>query len=217
MNLIDGLNAQQVKDMTMYVADQIIDNVTLLTEVDSKIGDGDHGVGMQIGFTKAKETLEKIEPKTINEVFSLTGMSMIKSMGGASGVIFGTMYMGAVKGIAPIEILNPEMLATIFEHSLHAVKERGKAQLGDKTMIDAFEPAVLALKDSSQKGKDLLSCMIDAETAALAGLENTKGFAAKIGRAKSMGDRSIGYQDAGATSIWIIFQSMREWLERAEG
>ena len=200
----------------IYVADRIIENVPFLTEVDSKIGDGDHGIGMQIGFEKSKEALGKIEPTTINEVFKTIGMSMIKSMGGASGVIFGTMFSGAVKNAVPFEILDAPKLTEILEHSLDAVKERGKAQVGDKTMIDAFEPAVQSLKENCSN-KSFLECLAHAEKAALEGVENSKKYVAKFGRSKSLYERAIGFQDAGATSVWIIFKSMREWLEKAEG
>jgi len=199
----------------IYVADKIIGSLDFLTEVDSKIGDGDHGIGMQIGFTKAKEALEKVNPSTINEVFTLIGMSMIKSMGGASGVIFGTMFTGGVKGKNPINALDTKALALIMEESLNAIKERGKAQVGDKTMVDALEPAVISLNESSNSSKDLFQSIVEAENAAYNGVEETKKYIAKFGRSKSLGERAIGYQDAGATSVWIIFKSMREWLGKA--
>ncbi len=208
------LSALQTRDMFLYISDKIVDSKPYLTEVDSKIGDGDHGIGMSIGLSKAREALEKITPTTINEVFSTTGMSMIKSMGGASGVIFGTMFFGGVKGMEPKNELDTAVLAQIFEKSLVSIKERGKAEVGDKTMIDAFEPAVLSLKASSEADKGLGESIAAAEEASRQGMENTKNYIAKFGRAKSLGERAIGYQDAGATSVWIIFRSMKEWIEQ---
>lgn len=213
--MINSLDAGKAKEMMIYVADKIIGSLDLLTEIDSKIGDGDHGIGMQIGFTKAREALEKSNPGSINEVFSLTGMSMIKSMGGASGVIFGTMFTGGVKGKDPIINLDTKSLSVILEGALQAIKERGKAQAGDKTMVDALEPAVISLTNSSKSSLGLLESLTEAEKAALQGVENTKKYIAKFGRSKSLGERAIGYQDAGATSVWIILKSMREWLEKA--
>lgn len=206
------LNPLQTRDMFIYISDKIVESKPYLTEVDSKIGDGDHGIGMSIGLEKAKEALEKINPSTINEIFSTTGMSMIKSMGGASGVIFGTMFFGGVKGMEPKNELDTNLLAQIFEKSLASIKERGKAQVGDKTMIDAFEPAVLSLKKSADESSDIDKSIADAEEAARLGMENTKNYIAKFGRAKSLGERAIGFQDAGATSVWIIFRSMKEWI-----
>lgn len=209
----NSLTATQVKDMFLYVGDKIIENKPLLTDVDSAIGDGDHGIGMSVGFNKAEENLNKKEFTVVNEVFKTIGMSMVMSMGGASGVLFGTVFMGGVKEIAPHEALELPVLADIFGYGLVAVKERGKAEVGDKTMIDALDPAVTALKAAASEGLSLLEGLQKAEAAAAQGVEDSKGYIAKFGRAKSLGDRAIGHQDAGATSIWIIFKSMREWLE----
>ncbi|HEX2945215.1 MAG TPA: dihydroxyacetone kinase subunit DhaL [Clostridia bacterium] len=211
---MEKLNVGQTKELFLYIADSIIESKPFLTEIDSQIGDGDHGIGMAGGFEKAKEQLQEKDLKTINEIFSTTGMAMLNSMGGASGVIFGTMFMSGVKGVAPSEYLELKTLSEIFANSLKAIKERGKAQVGDKTMVDAFEPAVLSLRESADSSKSLLEALRLAEEAANAGVENTKNCIAKFGRAKSLLERAIGHQDAGATSTWIIFRSMREWVER---
>src|SRR4051812_12832535 len=137
------LTPTQVKEMFLYVGEQVKESKPLLTKIDSAIGDGDHGIGMSVGFTKAEENLTQKEFTTINDVFKTIGMSMISSMGGASGVIFGTLFVGGVKGLEPQGELNLPLLAKIFEGSVTSIKERGKAKLGDKTMIDALEPAVL--------------------------------------------------------------------------
>ena len=145
--IVSCLNANQVKDMLLYVGNKVIESKPLLTKIDSAIGDGDHGIGMSVGFTKAEENLRANEFTTVNEVFKTIGMSMISSMGGASGVIFGTMFVGGIKGLDPKETLDLPLIADIYEKALEAIKQRGKADLGDKTMIDAFQPAVEALKE----------------------------------------------------------------------
>ncbi|UJL47427.1 dihydroxyacetone kinase subunit L [Virgibacillus sp. NKC19-16] len=208
-----NLSVAQVKEMFLYVGKQIIENKPLLTEVDSAIGDGDHGIGMSVGFSKAEEDLSQKECKSINDIFKTIGMSMINSMGGASGVIFGTLFTGGVKKLDAKETLDLQLMADIFEKSLEAIKTRGKASLGDKTMIDALEPAVEGLKESADKPVSLLEGLKNAEEKAAEGVESSKEYVAKFGRAKSLGERAIGHQDAGATTIWIIFKSMREWLE----
>src|SRR5699024_7365644 len=207
---INTLNASQVKEMLIYVGEKVRESKPLLTKIDSAIGDGDHGIGMSVGFTKVEENLKQEDFTTINDVFKTTGMSMVQSMGGASGVIFGTMFLGGVKKIEQKDQLDVAILADIFEKSLEAIKERGKASLGDKTMIDSLEPAVNGLKESASSS--LLDALKKAEENAANGVENTKDFVAKFGRAKSLGERAIGHQDAGATSVWIIFKSMREWV-----
>src|SRR5690625_1980549 len=211
-----SMNPQKVKEMFIYVGEQIIKNKPLLTKVDSAIGDGDHGIGMSVGFTEAKANLEKQEFETINDVFKTIGMSMISSMGGASGVIFGTLFVGGIKNLEKADTLDVALMASIFEKSLQAIKDRGKANLGDKTMIDALEPAVEGLKEcAANDEEDILASLKVAEQKANEGVEKSKEYVAKFGRAKSLGDRAIGHQDAGATSIWIIFRSMREWVEES--
>ena len=211
---VNTLNASQVKEMFLYVGEKVKESKPLLTKIDSAIGDGDHGIGMSVGFTKVEESLKQEDFITINDVFKTTGMSMIQSMGGASGVIFGTLFLGGVKKIEAKNQLDVATLADIFEKSLIAIKERGKASQGDKTMIDSLEPAVKGLKENVSSS--LLEALKKAEENAANGVENTKDFVAKFGRAKSLGERAIGHQDAGATSVWIIFKSMREWVEEVK-
>ena len=210
---INTLNTKQMIDMLLYVGEKVIESKPLLTKIDSAIGDGDHGIGMSVGFTKAEENLRANELTTVNDVFKTVGMSMISSMGGASGVIFGTMFVGGIKGLEPKESLELPLLAYIFDKALGAIKQRGKADLGDKTMIDAFQPAVEALKAGALENASLVEGLRKAEGAALQGVENTKSYVAKFGRAKSLGERAIGHQDAGATTVAIIFKSMKEWVE----
>ena len=211
---MEKLNVNQTRDMFLYIADKIIESKPFLTEVDSKIGDGDHGIGMSGGFEKAKEKLLHKQASTVNEIFSDTGMTMINSMGGASGIIFGTMFAAGVKGMPPLEYLDLNSLAAILESSLKAIKERGKAQVGDKTMVDALQPAVESLNESVKLSIPLLNALELAEQSAQNGVENTKKYIARFGRAKSLLERAIGYQDAGATSVWIIIRSMCEWVKQ---
>lgn len=209
---MNNLNVENAKSMLIYVADKIIENKPYLTEVDSTIGDGDHGIGMENGMLKAKEKLQSMDDTdNVYDLFFATGQTMLLSMGGASGVIFGSMFLAGAKDTEPKKEITPEDLAAIIEKSVVAIKERGKASIGDKTMIDALEPGANAMKVHAKEG--LLPMLIKAENASKVGLENTKYLVANIGRAKSLMERSIGYQDAGATSVWIIFRSMREWVE----
>lgn len=210
--MIKILTIDQTTDMIIKACDAIIENKPYLTEVDSKIGDGDHGIGMSGGMEKAKAALEAKRPfNDVNTVFKTTGMTMLNSMGGASGVIFGSMFLGGIKDLELIGELDGDSLAKIMRGSLEAIKARGKAQVGDKTMVDAFEPAVVALENG--KKEDLIQLLSDAKDEALQGVENTKGYIAKFGRAKSLLERAIGYQDAGATSVAIIFDAMYQFIK----
>lgn len=208
--MLTALNAKDAKEMLIYIADKVIAQKPFLTEVDSAIGDGDHGIGMAGGMQKAKDKLMQQEFDDAYEVFLTAGKAMLMSMGGASGVIFGSLYMAGAKGEKG-EVLTAENLAQMERKSLEAIKERGKASVGDKTMVDALEPAVLAMEANFNKG--LYEMLKEAEKAAKQGLEDSKGYIAKFGRAKSLMERAIGHQDAGATSVWLIFQGMREYVE----
>lgn len=207
MNVLD-LN--QTVEMLLYTADRVIESEPLLTEVDSKIGDGDHGLGMKGGMIKAKETLEKNQPyQTVNAIFMDMGMAMLNSMGGASGVIFGSMFLGAGKGLEEVKTLTADFFSNMMRNALESIKKRGKASVGDKTMVDALEPAVIAMENNPTD--DLCQCLQVAKVAAQDGVEKTKDMIANFGRAKSLMERAIGYQDAGATSIAIIFEAMFDY------
>lgn len=210
------LNVEQVTDMVICACDAIIENRPYLTEVDSKIGDGDHGIGMSGGMEKAKTALQgKCPFADVNSVFKTTGMAMLNSMGGASGVIFGSMFLGGVKGMPALDNLDGVQFARIMRGALEAIKARGKAQVGDKTMVDALEPAVIAMEKENKE--DLEPVLEAAKTAAWCGVENTKQYVAKFGRSKSLMERAIGYQDAGATSVAIIFEAMYKYVKEQGG
>jgi dihydroxyacetone kinase phosphoprotein-dependent L subunit len=212
--MLSVLNEDNARSMIIYVADRIIENRPFLTEIDSKIGDGDHGIGMAGGMQKAKDAVSAAENSgNAYALFEKAGKAMLMSMGGASGVIFGSLYMAGAKGAEARAELTPADLTAMMERSLLAIKERGKAQVGDKTMVDALEPAVEAMKENHEKG---LALMLQAAVKAAAqGVEDTKRYQAKLGRAKSLMERAVGFQDAGATSVWLMFRSMSEFVEQS--
>lgn len=211
-NVSNRLTVEQVKDMFIHVGEKVIEAKSLLTDIDCAIGDGDHGIGMEVGF---KHTLEKLKANNydkINDIFAEIGKAMIGNMGGASGVLFGTLFLSGVKGLEKIEQLDVAILAAIFRNGLLGVQSRGKAEVGDKTMIDALDPAVNALQEASKNHLGLIASFTNATEAAKQGVENSKALVAKFGRAKSLGERAIGHQDAGATTISIIFESMQNYV-----
>lgn len=206
------LRAKDVRDMLLYIADRVIEQKLYLTEIDSAIGDGDHGIGMAGGMEMVKKRLAAMgDEENVYALFEEAGNAMLMSMGGASGVVFGSLYMAGAKGRKPKNVMGPDDLASMERRSLLAIKELGKAKPGDKTMVDALEPAVEAMEANC--GRSLVEMLKAAEDAARQGMENTKQYAARFGRAKSLMDRSIGHQDAGATSVWLIFQGMRKFVE----
>lgn len=208
------MNIEQCRDMFIAVSNRIIESEQYLTEIDEKIGDGDHGSGMALGFRNVKKELLDSEIKSIEDVFRIVGVTLLDTMGGASGVLFGTVFISGITN-RPIEKnIELKQFAEIFRKSLEALKKRGKAKIGDKTMVDAFEPAVVSLERSVSLEESLEQGLEKAANAAKEGVENTKKYRARFGRAKYFGEKAVGLQDAGATSIWLIFQEMSEWVKK---
>lgn len=205
------MNTRQLRDMFLSVARRVVDSEDFLTEIDLKIGDGDHGFGMALGFKAVKKALEEREFPTVEAVFQEVGMTLLDTMGGASGVLFGTVFISGIARQEPHEEADLALLAGIFRRSLEALKKRGKAQIGDKTMVDAFEPAVVGLEEGTGQGVPLKEGLAMGAAGAKKGMEYTRECVARFGRAKSYGTKAIGLQDAGATSVWIIFQAMSDW------
>lgn len=207
-----ALTIEQTRQMLISAADAIISQVPLLTELDSAIGDGDHGVGMGIGMEKAKEALMRLGSiPDVNTLYKTMGMAMLTSMGGTSGVIFSTAFMAGVKGMEPFAELDCQKMKQVFRNGLDAAKQRGQARVGDKTMVDAYEPAGLAME--AYCGSDMGEMLSGAAMAAEAGAEKTKEYIAKFGRARYLGERAVGHRDAGATSVSIIVAAMRDYVK----
>ena len=210
--VLESLNGEDTRNMLIYIADKVMKKKGYLTEIDSAIGDGDHGIGMYGGMKKVKKKLLTMTgEENVYKLLEEAGIQMLNSMGGASGVIFGSLYLAGAEGMEARSEINGDDLARMERKSLAAIQERGKAQAGDKTMVDALLPAVEALEKNA--GKSLLEMLKAAEEAAWQGVEDTKKYTAKFGRAKSLLERAIGHQDAGATSVWLILQGMREFVE----
>lgn len=207
------MNATQVRDMYLYVSDVIVDNEDFLTEIDNEIGDGDHGIGMAIGFKGIRNELRDKSYTYVNEVFHSIGMTMLCVMGGASGVLFGTVFVSGIVEYPEKEVFELDDFARVFTKSLEALKKRGKAKIGDKTMIDALEPAVVSLVKGVSCGYDIKEGFDFAASEAKRGMEYSKECKAAFGRAKYYGEKAIGLQDAGATSVYLIFNGMSDWIK----
>lgn len=205
-----SITLEQVKEMLIFVAQSIIENEPLLTKVDSAIGDGDHGTGMSLGMEKAAAQLKIAAAQDVAGLFQTVGMTMLNCMGGASGVIFATMFFGGASEAKGETELTLPILYCVLNKAKEQIMKRGKAQQGDKTMLDALCPAVEAI--AAHADDDMLVGLQAAESAAQVGMESTKNYVAKFGRAKSLMERSIGYQDAGATSVWLIFSAMHQFI-----
>jgi dihydroxyacetone kinase-like protein len=206
-----SLAAPQVREMVVRVADAIIAAEDYLSEADRNLGDGDHGIGMKRGMLAVKEKLSALDAAApIDKIFQTAGMAMMSSMGGASGVIFGSFYLGGAKAVPGIESLDSTSFAAFLQGACDAIMTRGKAQPGDKTMVDALHPAAAAAQTV------VIHSLVDAAeiiaTAAEGGREASKEMIATLGRAKTLGEATLGHPDAGACSIAIILRTMADYI-----
>ena len=208
----ENLDLSDTIEMVKQVALSIIDSEPLLTDADRNLGDGDHGLGMERGM---KAVIEKIECSSFNQisdVFKSAGMAMMSSMGGASGALFGTLFRNGGKALDGEETLNSDGLKSFLNAANEGVKSRGGASPGDKTMIDALEPA--AQEASENISLPLYELISLVSQAADRGKEESKDMIATMGRAKTLGERSLGHPDAGACSVAIILKSMSEFINQ---
>lgn len=208
-----SLNTTQLKSMLMYTCQVMVDSQEIMCEADRNIGDGDHGIGMAKGFEAALQELQKQEFEDVYKIFFTVGRTMIKEMGGASGIIFGMLFYAGSKNVEPSPELTVKDFVTVFDKALTEIKAKGQAQVGDKTVVDALQPMVEAMQQNLDKDLSFEEITQIALQAAIQGKENSKQYAAKFGRAKTLGDRAIGYPDAGAVSLTLIMQAMLDWLK----
>jgi dihydroxyacetone kinase-like protein len=179
-----------------------------LSELDGAIGDGDHGVNMAKCFREVKKKLAESTAADMNTLFNDVGMVVLNSVGGAMGALYGTFFLKMAQEGAGKSALGLGDLVRMFQTAEQGLLDIGKASLGDKTLIDTLSPAVRALEQSANAGQSLAEAMENFEQAAQKGMESTKDMLAKMGRASRLGERTIGHQDAGATSCYFILRSL---------
>lgn len=178
----------------------------MLTQLDTAIGDGDHGENMMRGFTAVERKLETGSPPDLAALFKLVGMTLLSSVGGASGPLYGGFFLELAKSSAGKEKLGRIEFGQILDNGLADIRRRGKAQLGDKTMVDAWSSALEGYRSSASG--DLGSALLLASDRAKAAAEGTVPMLARKGRASYLGERSIGHQDPGATSTWLLLKAL---------
>jgi dihydroxyacetone kinase-like protein len=179
-----------------------------LTALDSAIGDGDHGANMARGFNAVEGKLASLQGKDIGTIFKTVAMTLISTVGGASGPLYGTFFLKAAEGAAGKTALNPQELFTTFDAGLRGLIARGKAELGDKTMVDALVPAIRALQPD--QGETLSARLDRAVEAAKKGAESAVPLVAKKGRASYLGERSANHPDPGCASAVLLLEALRE-------
>ncbi len=191
------------------ICDTLEEQKGYLSDLDGAIGDGDHGVNMAKCFREVKKRLPDSAGKDPGTVLKNVGMVVMNSVGGAMGALYGTLFLKMAGEAAGRSEIDLETLARMLAAAETAIQEMGKAKLGDKTLLDTLHPAVEALKDARQTGKPLAEALADFSEAARRGAESTKGMISKIGRSSRLGERTLGHQDAGATSCYLILSAFQ--------
>ena len=182
------------------------DNKTWLTELDAAIGDADHGINLDRGFTAVKAELAKLPSADISTLLKTAATVLIRTVGGASGPLYGTFFLRASAACAVNTELQASDVVAMFQAGVEGLRQRGKAKPGDKTMLDTWLPALRAMKQALEAGVDLPGILQQGTAAAEAGMAGTIPLLARKGRASYLGARSVGHQDPGATSSYLMLK-----------
>ena len=192
------ITVKEIQEWLIKFTKEINENESYLSDLDTPIGDGDHGNNMGRGVSAFEDAFKKEEPTTISDTFKVLSMAMISKVGGASGPLYGSAFMNMMKATKDVDVINSqEQLGKIIEEGTNGIQARGKAEAEDKTMLDVWLPVTEALKNN-QLTADVI------ENAK----EHTKNLVAKKGRASYLGERAIGHIDPGAASSAILFQTL---------
>ena len=197
-----------VEDWMKRFAAEVAENRAYLSKLDGAIGDGDHGTNMDRGMKKALERLEATDGDDIGASLKAVGMALVSSVGGAAGPLYGTLFMQMGQAAAGKSELDLAGFTEALDAGVQGVIKRGKAEPGDKTMLDALGPALDALREAD--GDDIAGALERAAEAAREGMEATVPLVARKGRASYLGERSAGHQDPGATSSHLLLKTAAE-------
>lgn len=211
------LKAEHIIRFIEQVSERIKQNRDYLTQLDSAIGDADHGVNLDRGFSTAVTKLPPVADKDVGTILKTVGATLVSVVGGASGPLYGTAFLRAGMALADKYEISPEDVVAALEAALEGIKARGKAQVGEKTMVDAITPGIEALKAALAAGTAFPEALRVAVAATEEGMKGTIPLLATKGRASYLGERSIGHQDPGATSAYLIAQVLLETVEAAQG
>ncbi len=179
-----------------------------LNELDAAVGDGEHGSNLSNGAKALLQGFPNFKSRTLGEFFEDAGMTIINSVGGASGALYGTLFLRLSDVTSNYQEADLTLISQAFDSSLSGIMELGRVKPGDKTLVDALEPAVTSMRASVKNSENLLTAMIKAHYAAELGCSSTANMEARKGRGSYQGDRSIGHIDPGATSMAALFGAL---------
>ncbi len=204
---MSAIGAQDLSALIQAMAERVAAEREALNRLDAALGDGDHGTSISTAFAVAVEEIEALEQPSLNAIWLATAKALMNRMGGASGAIFGAFFLKGVATLRDADRLHKDAMGALLAAGLEGVKARGKAGVGDKTMVDALAPAVAAFGAADE----FASAWRAASAAARTGAESTRDLVARQGRAKFLGERAIGQQDPGATTIALMFEASHLW------
>lgn len=197
----------EVINILDQIGNKIIEEKDFLTELDRPIGDNDHGINMAKGFTEVKKKLESMADADLGTIFKSTGMTLVSTVGGSSGPLYGTAFMKMGMALNGKKEMNMQEFLAALQMGVEGVGQRGRSTTEEKTMLDAMVPALNAMKEASEGGQTAKAALEAGVKAAEAGVEHTKELIATKGRASYVGERGIGHQDPGATSFTFMLQT----------
>ena len=205
----------RIKDALDAVAAAVIAQKDYLTALDAKIGDGDHGLNMARGFRAALEAVDAMDDTSKpGPVLTKIGKALIQNVGGAAGPLYGTGFVKAGETFDDDTHLNVVSIEKVLGAAVQAIKKRGRADKGDKTMLDVLIPVYECFLPENANGKTLFEVLQEASKAAGEGVNYTKTIAARKGRASLVGERSIGIEDPGAMSSLVMYRALYQFLKR---
>ena len=207
-SMMVAIDTAALVDWIRRFRDVIAEKREWLTELDSAIGDADHGANMARGMDAVVAKLDSAVPPTVDELLKTVGMTLVSSVGGASGPLYGTLFLRMGMAAGTVDELDAAGLAASLRAGLDGIVARGKAEAGEKTMFDAMAPAVDALDAQIAGGADLAAATAAAADAAAAGRDATEPLVARKGRASYLGERSAGHIDPGAASTTLLFEAL---------
>jgi dihydroxyacetone kinase-like protein len=211
--IMRALNPTDLRGIFQAIGDAIEADKDRLSALDGVIGDADHGVTMSIGFTAVNAALQALDPQADGTtIFNTAAKSFLNAVGASSGPLYGTAFMRAGAAVKGKAVLDRDAVVDCLAAMAKGMQDRGKAERGEKTMMDAWLPAAEAALAARESGADLAACLDAAVAAAEAGAEATKAMRATKGRAERLGDRAIGHMDPGAASAVTILKAIAEFV-----
>lgn len=197
---------RKVIEIINAIGKKIEEQKDYLTKLDQPIGDSDHGINMARGFAEVEKKLPALEGKDIGTVLKTVGMTLVSTVGGSAGPLYGSAFMKGGMALAGKNEMDLNDFIAMLDTAIEAVKQRGKSTTGEKTMLDAMVPSLAAIKEAAEAGDSAKDALKKGVDAAWAGAEHTKELVATKGRASYVGERSIGHQDPGATSYSFMLE-----------